>query len=223
MKKRLVIPIVFGVIGTAILLGLGLWQVQRLAWKEAILADISARIVAEPVAIPVNPDPETDRYLPVRVAGQLTGQEIIVLASVKQIGAVHRLMSVLETQGRRVLVDRGFVPIESNPTAQTGPLEVLGNLHWPQEVDSFTPDPDRTTGLWFARDVPEMAKVLNTEPILIVARQVSAYNPPVTPLPVTAQGIPNDHLNYAITWFLLALVWSGMTVFLVWRIRQPND
>ncbi len=223
MKKRLVIPIVFGVIGTATLLWLGLWQVQRLAWKEAILADISARIVADPVTLPANPDPEADRYLPVKATGELTGEEVIVLASVKQIGAVHRLMSVLETEGRRVLVDRGYVPIELNPAPQTGPLEVLGNLHWPQEVDSFTPKPDLATGLWFARDVPAMAKLLKTEPILIVARQVSAYSPPVTPLPVTAQGIPNDHLSYAITWFLLALVWSGMTVFLVWRIRQRND
>ena len=223
MKKRLVIPIFFGVIGTAILLGLGLWQIQRLAWKEAILADIAAHIVAEPVPLPAQPDPEADRYLPVRVAGRLTGEEVIVLASVKQIGAVHRLMSVLETDGRRVLVDRGYVPIESNPAPQTGPLEVLGNLHWPQEVDSFTPEPDLATGLWFARDVPAMAKALQTEPILIVARQVTAYSPPVTPLPVTTQGIPNDHLNYAITWFLLALVWAGMTVFLVWRIRQRND
>ena len=127
MKKRLVIPIVFGVIGTATLLWLGLWQVERLAWKEAILADISARIVADPVALPANPDPEADRYLPVKATGELTGEEVIVLASVKQIGAVHRLISVLETEGRRVLVDRGYVPIELNPAPQTGPLEVLGN------------------------------------------------------------------------------------------------
>jgi surfeit locus 1 family protein len=63
-----------------------------------------------------------------------------------------------------------------------------------------------------------MAGALGTEPVLIVARAVAPPDPQVTPRPVDGAGIPNDHLGYAVTWFLLAVVWLGMTGLLAWRI-----
>jgi surfeit locus 1 family protein len=95
---------------------------------------------------------------------------------------------------------------------------VEGNLHWPEEVDGFTPAPDARTGLWFARDVPAMAEALGSEPVLIVARSPTA--PGIEPLPVDTSHIPNDHLGYAVQWFGLAAVWLGMTAYLLWRIRR---
>ncbi|MCG6904124.1 MAG: SURF1 family protein [Rhodobacter sp.] len=220
MTRRMILPLLFGLFGTAILIGLCVWQVQRLAWKQAMLAEIEARISAAPVALPEAPDPVHDRYLPVSATGVLTGERLLVLASVRQTGAVYRVISVLETNGRRVLVDRGTIPVQDGgPASATGAVSVIGNLHWPEETDRFTPAQDPGTGLLFARDVPEMAALLTSEPVLIVARAVSPADPGVTPLPVGTEGIPNDHLTYAITWFLLALVWAGMTAFLLWRIR----
>ena len=101
-------------------------------------------------------------------------------------------------------------------------VEVIGNLHWPDEVDSWTPAPD-ARGVFFGRDIPAMAARLGTEPVLVVAREVSQNTPPATPLPVTTEGIPNNHLGYAVQWFGLALVWAGMTIFLLWRTAKRTD
>ena len=71
--------------------------------------------------------------------------------------------------GRRVLLDRGFVPIAEKDAARaTGPLTVEGTLAWPDETDGFTSDPDRAKNVWFARDVSLMAAALDTEPVMIV-------------------------------------------------------
>lgn len=222
---RVISVLVFGAVGVAILVALGVWQMQRLAWKEGILADIEARIAAAPVALPEAPDPQADRYLPVRITGTVGEDTVRVLVSQRRVGAGYRLISALETaEGRRVLVDRGVLPVaEAMPPAPAGQVSVIGNLHWPDERDGFTPDNDLTENIWFARDVALLADHLRTEPWLVIAREVSPAEPAVTPLPVTTENIPNDHLNYAITWFLLALVWLGMTVFLLWRIRQRPD
>ncbi|SMX43928.1 SURF1 family protein [Actibacterium lipolyticum] len=224
MTRRMILPFLFGIFGMAILIGLGVWQLQRLEWKEAVLADIDSRIGSAPVAIPAMPDPDADRYLPVEAVGTFIGEELRVLASVKLVGAGHRLVSAFETDGRRVLVDRGFLPLQTDAgTRPDGAVTVVGNIHWPDEIDGFTPAPDLENNLWFARDVAAMANALGTEPVLIIARDITPRSAAITPMPVNSAGIPNDHLSYAITWFSLAFVWLGMTALLLWRIRRKTD
>ncbi len=222
--KRIALPLIFGLVGCIVLVGLGLWQLQRLQWKEAVLAEISARIVAAPVAVPADPDPEADRYLPVVATGRTTGEELLALVSLKQVGAGYRVISAFETVGgRRILLDEGFIrTTERDAPRPAAALEVTGNLHWPDEVDGFTPDPDLASKLIFSRDVPFLAETLGTEPILIIAREVSGTANRATPLPVTTTGIPNNHLGYAVQWFGLALVWAGMTGFFLWRMTRAN-
>lgn len=211
--------------GLAVLIGLGVWQMQRLAWKQAALSEIETRIAAEPVPLPSDPDDRADRLLPVTVAGNMQAGEVHVLVSLRFTGAGYRIIAPFETDdGRRILIDRGFVPTADKNTARpTGPMTVTGNLHWPDETDGFTPDADREANIWFARDVALLAAELGTEPVLLVAR--SQTGPGVTPLPVDTAGIPNDHLAYAVTWFGLALVWAAMTALFLWRsrARKPKD
>jgi surfeit locus 1 family protein len=223
MTRRMILPLLFGLIGAGILVWLGVWQLQRLAWKEAILSDIASRLDHAPVALPLSPDPVRDVFLPVEVAGKFTGEDIAVLTSRKEIGAGYRIIAAFETgDGRRVMVDRGFLPEEDRARPQAvRQAAIVGTLHWPQETDSFTPPPDAATGMWFARDVPAMAMALGTEPVLVVAQSDTGDG--ITPMPVDATGIPNDHLSYAITWFSLAVVWLGMTVLLLWRIRRRTS
>jgi surfeit locus 1 family protein len=213
---------VLGLGGVAILLSLGIWQVQRLAWKEAILADIEARIAADPVDVPAAPDAALDRYLPVALEGRIADDFVRVLVSQKGMGAGYRIISALEsTEGRRVLVDRGVIPVAASmPPGAAQEVRVIGNLHWPEERDGFTPANDLAGNLWFARDVAELAAHLGAEPVLVIAREITPPEPAIRPLPVGIDNIPNDHLSYAVTWFSLALVWLGMTVFLLWRIRR---
>lgn len=220
MSRRMILPFLFGLAGVAVLVALGVWQVQRLAQKEAYLAQIEARIGDAPVALPDSPDPVADRFLAVEAEGVFSGESLDVLVSRKQIGAGFRVIAVLEMlNGRRVLVDRGFVPDTARGVPhQATDVTVEGNLLWPDEVDGFTPEPDSERGIWFARDLPAMAEALSAEPVLIVARSETGDG--IEPLPVNTETIPNDHLNYAITWFLLAAVWAGMTALLLWRIRR---
>lgn len=222
--RRLVFPLLIGLAGFALLASLGVWQLQRLAWKEGILARIDARIAAAPVALPIAPDAAADRYLPVRVEGRTTGETIPVLISLAGRGAGYRAISAFETDGgRRILIDEGFI----SQAQWDGPLPatsmtVTGNLHWPEEVDGFTPEPDRDAGIWFARDLPALAAELNTEPVLVVARTVTGTDARATPIPVEGGGIPNNHLGYAIQWFGLAAVWAAMTAFWIARSRTEE-
>ena len=218
MLRRIAVPVLIGVVGCAILVALGTWQLRRLEWKEAILSQIDARIVADPVELPAMAEPEADRYLPVVVTGALGGEELHVLTSLKDVGPGYRVISVLTTGDRRVLVDLGFVPEEAKTAPRMAEaVTVTGNLHWPQETDGWTPDPDTDRDIWFAREVNAMAGVMGTDAMMVVAREVSGADLGVTLLPIDSAGIPNDHLNYAITWFSLAAVWAVMAGALVWR------
>ena len=220
--RRILFLLIFGLAGLGVLLSLGIWQVQRLGWKQGVLAEIESRISAEPVGLPDKVSLETDKYLPVTVSGEMESGEIHVLVSVKQVGAGYRIIQPFSTDDRTILVDRGFVPTTAKQADRlTGPMEITGNLHWPDEIDSYTPEPDIDDNIWFARDVPALAEALGAEPVLLIAR--SATDPGITPLPVDTAGIPNDHLQYAITWFGLALVWAAMTGYFLWRSRAPSE
>lgn len=224
--RRYVFPIVLGLVGCSILLSLGFWQLRRLEWKEALLASINARLGAEAVdlvSLPA-PDPVQDRYRAVRMTGTTTTDEALVVSGQKDAGAGYEVISAFVTDtGRRILLDRGFI-VEGDKPKPRPPLAltVSGNLDWPNESDSYTPAPDLKQNVWFARDVSVMAEILKTEPVLVVARTSEGEDPSIVPVPTGTTGIPNDHLNYAITWFSLTTVWAGMTVYLMWRIRRQT-
>ena len=221
--RKLWFPVLLGVVGVAILCGLGAWQVQRLGQKSAQIAAIEARIGAAPVELPATPEVDSDQYLPVRVTGALEGEEAPVLTSIQGDGPGYRVVSAMVTGDRRILVDLGFVPEAAKPMSRTaGRVTVTGNLLWPQETDSWTPAPDQERNIWFARDLSAMSERLGTEPLLVVARSIEGADLGTIPLPVDTAGIPNDHLNYAITWFGLALVWAFMSVALVTRVGRAR-
>ncbi|MDO6616381.1 MULTISPECIES: SURF1 family protein [Pacificibacter] len=216
--KRMIGPILMGVIGIVILLWLGMWQVQRLAWKQGILAEITAEIAADPVPVPTLISTDM-KYLPVTATGTIGQDELHVLVSRLEIGAGYRVIAPFELDdGRRVLLDRGFIKPEAKDVFRaSGPATITGNLHWPDDMNSSTPEPDTSENIWFGRDIAAMARALGTAEVLIVARADTGQG--IEAMPVGITGIKNDHLGYAITWFSLALVWLGMTLFLLWRIK----
>ena len=217
---RLIFPVLMGVMGIAVLLGLGVWQMQRLAWKEATLSAIQMRITDAPAGVPLAPDPEVDKYLAVQATGTLTGQELHILTS-HEAGPGYRVIAAFETNGRKIMADLGFVGLDGKDTPRAAlQVTIRGHLHWPDETDSWTPAPE--ADLWFARDVPAMAAALGTEPVLIIAAEMSPAFPGLTPMAIDTSDIPNDHLGYAITWFSLAFVWAIMSGFFIFRMgRRP--
>lgn len=237
--RRVIFLLVIGGLGLAALIGLGSWQLQRKAWKEGILATIEARIAAEPAAgLPAALDPEADKYTPVRLSGEIGAEELHVLISFKEDGAGYRVISPFTLEdGRRILLDRGFIPAPAKGAErQAGPATVEANIHWPEETDSYTPAPDAEANIWYARDAARMAAELGTEPVMAVLRAAPDWQdagalagqgaPRVVsdmgaprPVPVSTEAIPNNHLQYAITWFSLAFIWAAMTLYFLRRSR----
>lgn len=223
MIRRMIVPLVFGLAGVAVLIALGNWQMQRLAWKTGIIESIETRMAADPVPVPAAPDPETDRYLRVAATGTVLPGEVHVYTSAPPRGVGYRVIVPFElADGRSVLLDRGFVGIdEKDAPRHLGPLRVEGALDWPRETDGVTPEPDRARNIWVARDVALMAEALGTAPVLIVAEASDDPGQPL-PLPVSVD-IPNNHLGYAIQWYGLAAVWAVMTLLWLWRIKRRAD
>ena len=212
-NKAVTGAILLGVVGTAILLALGAWQLQRLAWKEALIAEIDARMAADPVSVPASPDPARDQFLRVRAAGELGAGAAYVLTTRRPQGPGFRVIAPVDVAGRRVLADFGYVPEAEKATALPAPgtrLSVTGALFWPESRDSYTPEPDLAQKLWFIRDTPGIAEALGTEAVLIVAEDHSLGGSPLAE-PI-AFNLPNNHLGYALTWFSLAAICAVMSV-----------
>jgi surfeit locus 1 family protein len=221
--RRYLFPLILGIVGCTILIQLGLWQVDRLQWKQGLLDQIQQGIQGEPVPLPDQIDPSM-KYLPVTVTGTTTGQEIDVLSQMQDEGAGYQVVSRFMTDdGRAILLDRGFISQEARhldrPPVR---LRVVGNLHWPADVGSSTPAPNLDENIWFSRNVDAMAEQLDTQPVLVVASFVQGDSQNVIPMPVTIENIPNNHLSYALQWFMIAATWAVMTLALIWRIRQRS-
>lgn len=222
--RRFIFLSLVGGLGLAVLLSLGTWQLQRMTWKKDLLQTIDARIAAAPVPLPSAPREDQDRYRAVTVSGEIEERELHVFWVTKAATTGYRIISALVTEdGRRVLLDRGFVPAANKNTPRAaGATAVTGNLLWPDEGDWTTPAPELDANIFYARDVALMAEQLNTEPVLVVARTATP-EAAVTPQPVTTAGIPNNHLQYALTWFSLAAIWAAMTAYFLRRSRAKPE
>lgn len=218
--RRYLFPLILGLVGVAILCSLGVWQLKRAVWKAEVLDQIQQGIEADPVFLPETID-SSMKYLPVYAKGRTTGDEILVLSGTSSAAGYQVISGFVTDSGRRIMVDRGFIPQDDRKKPRPpADLEVDGNLHWPQDATSSTPEPDLAENIWFARDVDRMAAQLETEPVLIVARATAGDTQGVQPIPVGIDNIPNNHLSYAVQWFLMAIGWAGMTGALIWHIKR---
>lgn len=232
MTKRMILPLIFGISGIAVLLWLGFWQMNRLTWKQDIIANIEERRFGDPAPLLGNyksARPDSHNYLRVAFDGVLTATEAHVYAPQKG-GLGYRIVSEFIWNDKSLFVDLGWVPEAQKNTARpTGPMKVTGYISFPDDHDdSFTPVPDIANNIWFSRLVSPMAQHFNVTPFLVVAESAQIQQDgkwvdytAVTPSPISLN-IKNDHKEYAITWFSLALVWFGMTGYLLWRIRQKT-
>lgn len=223
MLRKILFPLILGLAGCGVLVGLGLWQVERLAWKEAILADIDARLKAAPAPLTRFVNEGQDEYTRVFFTGRPTGQELHVLVSGTAAGTGYRVIAKVATDMGPIMVDLGLLPMTAKDAAPlTADMRISGTLLWPDDQNDSTPAPDLAENIWFARNVTTMSAALDSLPIMVIASQTSPADPRLTPLPVTTAGIKNDHLEYAITWFLLAAVWAIMTLYLIRRTLRPK-
>lgn len=224
MLRKILFPLILGVAGCGVLVSLGLWQVERLAWKEGILADINSRLSAAPVPLSLDVTEAADEYTRVTLTGTPTGEELHVLVSGTEAGTGYRVISKVDTPLGPILVDQGLLALDAKQAAPlSAPMEITGTLLWPDDQNSNTPAPDLAANIWFARNIDTMSAALDTLPLMVVTTSTAPADPRLTPLPVNTASIKNDHFEYAVTWFLLALVWAIMTLFLIARTIRPKD
>jgi surfeit locus 1 family protein len=202
-----------------------MWQLQRLTWKEALLARIAKLETAAPMPVATALDgaasPADLDMVRVRVdCPGLSRAAYVELFGLKDGTAGRRLISacpVASIRYRTLLVDRGFVAedISARPGAEgpLGPVSVTGVLRAPDPPSIFTPKADPASRLWFNRDIPAMASTLGASrpaPVMLMAE--TASNPEfsaLSPAPIPA-AISNRHLEYALTWFGLAAALLGV-------------
>ena len=224
MLRKILFPLILGVAGCGVLISLGLWQVERLAWKEDVLVGINARLAAAPAPLTTEVSESTNECTRVTVSGIPTGEELHVLVSGTDAGTGYRVISKMQTLLGAVLVDQGLLALENKAAAPLiAPMEITGTLIWPDDQNSSTPDPDIAANIWFARNVDTMSVALDTLPLMIVSTTSTPADPRLTALPVNTASIKNDHFEYAVTWFLLALVWAIMSFYLILRTTRPKD
>lgn len=235
MKGRIGI-VVIGCAGVLILIGLCVWQVQRLGWKEGVIATLETRLTAQAGALPETFDPEAQEFSRVTLTGAFDGAngrhgfaDAPLLTSRRPDGPGYRIIQPFETtDGRRVMVDRGYIPVvEKNeggaaarPTpAPAGEITITGALRWPGEGGDGRPFGARDN-VWTARDLDVMAELFDAEPALIVAETSTAVGRWPVPQPIEAVNVPNNHLEYALTWGALAAIWAAMTGWLAFGRRR---
>jgi surfeit locus 1 family protein len=222
--RPLLIPTLWFLPGLALLVGLGIWQIERLHQKEALIANVQAGISAPPVPLAevLARGAANAEWRHVRVTGHFLHDKEIYVFSRGPKGAVgvDVVTPLALEDGGTVLIDRGFVPeaLHESKTRQaaqvTGEVSLTGVLRLSQQPGLFTPAPNTDTRLWFVKDVPSMAKAAGvTVPSLIIEADATP-NPGGWPLGgQTRVEFPNDHLQYAVTWFGLALALAGVYLF----------
>jgi surfeit locus 1 family protein len=229
---------IFALAGIAILAGLGIWQVDRKAAKELLIGKTTARLAAAPINLPSRDqwdrlDQATDEFRRVSFPAEiLNDKEALVYNAGSALrpdvtGQGYWVFAPARLPGGSiVVVNRGFVPTDrkdssSRPQgAPAGLVDVVGVMRWPELRGLFTPADEPNNNVWYLRDHRLMAQ----------ARAWGAVAPfyvdqeePLPPGGLPRAGrltvsLPNNHLQYAITWFGLALALAG--VYLTWLVGR---
>ena len=219
MNRKWLFVVLVAIPGLSVLVSLGVWQTKRLSWKEALLENISYNLSVEPSLLPEKLKKIEHNYKMVMVEGSLEPTSIFVLTPIKGTGAGFRVISPLKLKdGSKILIDRGVIKEEEKARLETPTQHrfVIGYLFWPNETDYFTPEPNIKRNMWFSRDLEKMANFLETQQILVVSTE-NRLDPSIKMQDPT-KDIPNNHLQYAITWFMMAILWFGMSVYFVYKM-----
>ena len=213
------------------LLALGTWQVKRLAWKEALIAQVDTRIHAPPVAAPETATKD-DAYLRVTARGRYLPDATTLTLAATEKGSGYWVLSPLRTDdGRIILINRGFVPKREKPSVPAGEQSVTGLLRISEPGGGFLRDNDPAADRWYSRDVAAIAAkrgLRGVAPYFIDAEAEPNSGAGGSDQPIgglTVISFPNNHLVYAITWYILAIMAAAALIFLIRsrRISQRGE
>jgi surfeit locus 1 family protein len=221
-----------------VLIALGTWQVQRKTWKEGLIAALTARLAAPPQALPAaktwpDLDRASDEYRRVKFSAEFdNAREALVWGAASWFrpdvsGPGYWIFTPARlADGSILIVNRGFVPegredAKSRPAGEvSGPIEIVGAMRWPDDRHWFTPNDDPAHNLWFARDPSAIAAARGLGSVAsFYVEQETPPPPGGLPQPgKMAMDLPDNHLQYALTWYGLAAVLAG--VFIAWAFTS---
>jgi cytochrome oxidase assembly protein ShyY1 len=234
VRRGLLVPGAVALAALVVLLGLGTWQLERKAWKEALITTLDRRLNDAPIALPPPTEwtgltPENSEFTRVRLRAEFTiaGDGLVYTSGsairddAKGTGYFVFSPARLPT-GQQVVVNRGFVPNRSYPGA-AGTVDIVGALRWREAGSAFVSDHDAAGEVWMVRDPAAMAQLKGWGAVAPFYIEQEAPVPPGG-LPHPAQlkmHLHNDHLQYAVTWYGLATVLVVM--FAIWAARRRHE
>ena len=230
-------PTLFVMPALALLIGLGVWQIHKLDRKTELLARIEAAMAAEPAVLPATiSDPADWDYRRVRVEGVFLHEHEFHLTGRRyrdQVGlqVVTPLRRTDVAAGQVILVNRGWVPLDrSDRTTRpdglyAGTVTVSAIARRPPERGWMQPDNEPGANIWFWVDPPAMAATAGvaSTPALILEADVGAD---ASVLPIGGQtrlDIPNNHLQYVVTWFAFAATLAVIYLVYLRRLARDSD
>lgn len=210
-------------IAFAILVALGVWQIERRAWKLALIDRVEQRVHAPAQPVP-SPAPwptisaANDEYRHVRVSGRFLHDRETLVQAVTEEGPGYWVLTPLKrSDGTLVLINRGFVPSERRDASTRrggnpdGQVEITGLLRMTEPKGGFLRDNAPQHNRWYSRDVAAIAAARglhDVAPFFVDADAGSQIaGGPIGGLTVIR--FPNNHLIYALTWFALAFMLAG--------------
>lgn len=218
-RPGLILPLVAILAGLAVLLALGIWQLQRLDWKQSLISRIEQRASAEPITLPdalaIREETGDIEYLRVTVTGIFRHDAEMRLFSPGPEGSGWHIITPFRAQsGAHVLINRGYVPAGAvdDMDRPLGEVTITGLLRAPEEPGPFTPENEPENNIWFWRDLDAMSTYADRT---IMTRSLFQVHPFFLDAGDTGDGLwprggvtrlelPNRHLEYALTWFGMA-------------------
>jgi surfeit locus 1 family protein len=238
-RAGLLVPALAAAAAVAICLGLGTWQIQRKAWKEALIDTLEQRLSAPPVSLPPPArwavlDAASTEFLRVTFrASFVPGAEALVYAAASAlrpdaVGPGYWVLALARTDAGTVIVNRGFVPERlkdpaSRPETISASAELTGVLRWPEQRGTFSPADHPEQNLWFVRDPAAIAAAKGWGKVAPFYLELESPVPAANlPRPGRLQPrLRNPHLGYALTWYGLAGAMAAMLgAWLIQRRRQ---
>ncbi|GAB3776159.1 SURF1 family protein [Ramlibacter monticola] len=229
----LVVVLAAAALACAGFVALGAWQLQRLGWKEALIAQVESQLQAAPTPAPgpaqwAGLQPQ-DQYRRVAVRGRFDYARELLAGASTDFGAGYWVLTPLQTDaGWWLLVNRGFVPAGLRGQVPRGAAEqeLSGLLRISEPGGGFLRANDPAAGRWYSRDVAAMAAAQG------LAGSVAPYFVDAQAQPGAAPGWPragltvvrfrNDHLVYALTWFALAAIMAAAIGYLLLDARRQR-
>ncbi|MCB1971325.1 MAG: SURF1 family protein [Geminicoccaceae bacterium] len=225
---------VAAIISLCILLALGTWQIRRLHWKEALIADI-----ANGLSLPATDLSEVlhSTYRHVTASGEILAEPRFFLGSATRSSELGTSLEqvFVDSSGRQWLLERGWIPDPAMESGRKGAFDIGGTVQIEavtrplKATGVFTPSADYVQGRIYGEDVSDLDRRfgLDLQPMALVLQSVAPASggANLQPVPVDVDPhLPNNHLGYAITWYGLALALIGVYIAFGWsRGREESE